>query len=246
MSVNLSQSSTPDNNTPISTLGFPVTSYQVFYYTDTSKPDNSDHRLSIVSYKQTDKMTKVGKKAPPAMAVSIPKPTILTIKPECLQKALEACYMDLQDIVIRSLIETQRDVQKLSLKDMHIKSTDISPSGIANYQSENSTSGHLSKQGVINWFKLNLEDNFTLALSNSMNYPDEPSNEQLELLTKAVNQHCELLSQLASPRTAFNERISSQLLKAVKLAAPDNTTQKLIDKLNSFLAPKEITIEMGL
>lgn len=209
-------------------------SYPVNLLTDSSKPANETHRLSVIRFKtMKDKPAKS-----PNKCVSIPRLKI-NVSPDILNASLNAAFLEMQDEVIRSLIV---DNNATTIND-----DDISFTAIQQFQLEKSTSQRLSGESVKAWFDTCMSENLTLALSNAMQLPSEPSEEQLSKLQAAVSQHEQLIISLASPRSNYNKTLAAQLLKAIAVSDDDGLIRgKLQTKLNSFLEDKSLTLSINL
>jgi hypothetical protein len=222
-----------------------MTVYAVMLHTDSSKPETTDQRLSVIRWKTPSKeKNNPSYKKPASRCVSIPKTTISAI-PEILSASLQLAFEDMQDEVIRDHVE-----KEVSAGHENITITDdmFSPDAVAAYQTAKAVSGRLSGDSLTAWFDEYLDEPLSLALANVMSIPSEnPTAEQLSSLTKAVEQHKTIIVSLASPRAALNEKIATQLKKAVTIANDDGRIkQQLLTKLDTFLQPKEFTLAINL
>ena len=220
------------------TSGFHV--FQVL--TDSVKPAEN-HRLSLIMYKTPkDKKNDATYVRPNNMAVSVPRIKV-SVTPACLQDALQACFEDLQDSLIRKLYEDAREAGKsvVSLSDAQIDFQ-----ACADFSAANAVNGKLSKDLLNKWFDESLAETLTVALANALKLPDEPSEAEAAKLEAAVLQHKKLIVELASPRANMPESVAKSLQKAVALAEDDKVKHSLQSKLNVFLQPKEVTLNIGL
>lgn len=210
-----------------------TTTYNVNLLTDNSKPDNAFHRLSVIRFK-----TKKGEEnKQPNKCVSIPR-VVLDITPSVLNSALTASFHEMQDEVIRSLINDGETT---------ISEEAISYNSIAAFQEEKATSQRLSGENVKAFFEACMKENLTLALSNALKLTDNPTGEELAKLEAAVSQHEQLIISLASPRASYNKTLAGQLQRAIAVADDDGVIKgKLEAKLASFLEDKSVTLALNL
>lgn len=220
------------------TDGFHV--FQVL--TDSVKPAEG-HRLSTVMYKTPkDKKNDASYVRPTNMCISVPRIKV-SVTPACLQDALQAAFEELQDSVLRSIYEKAREDGK---KVVTVADAAIDFQACAEFAAANAVNGKLSKETLMKWFDENLAENLTVALANALKLPDEPSEAEAAKLDAAVKQHKLLIVDLASPRANMPEHIAKSLLKAVDLAEDDKVKASLKNKLDVFIKPKEVTLNIGL
>lgn len=222
--------------------------HAVGIYTDKSAPAVTTDRISVVSWKMP-KDAPTDYKKPVARFVSIPKMQI-TVQPNVIAKAMQAAFEDLQDEVIRNIIENALDAglqnNDGSLKAINVSDDQISLTACAAYFDSKAVSGKLSKKLLEEWFDSDLASQLEIALIAALKMPDTPSAEQQAKLDAAVAQHKTLIVSLASPRASMNEKLAKQLQRAVKLAEESKTKASLDAKLLAFLQPKEVTLDIGL
>lgn len=207
----------------------PVT-YTVMLYTDSSKPDNANHRLSVIKYKVTTERPK-----PPAnRCVSIPRVS-LTVTPECLRDALTGAFYDLQDKVIRSLIDEHLEREPAAIT-FTLSETEINQEAIASfYATEELTSGKLSKVTLETWYDVALAELLAAAFAKKNNKPATD-----ETIKKVVINYRTFIAGLAAPRPSYSDTQLSSLEKAIALAdASDPIRNQLVAKLAMLRKPKE-------
>lgn len=223
--------------------------HNVEILTDNSKALDGQ-RLSRITFKTpTDKKDDASYKRPVARCVSVPVVTLM-IQPDCIAAALQAAYEELQDAVIRDIIVNDLQYGPAGsdgkLRAISIHDDQISYEAIAAYSARVSVSGKLSKEVLNNWFDSDLKDQLTLALAAVLQLPDEPSAPEQQRLNAAVDQHRNMISALASPKSSLPENICKQLKKAVSLAEDSKVKSSIINKLETFMKPAEIVLAIGL
>lgn len=214
---------------------YPIDLYSV----KSSKPASSTDRLAVINFKKTDK-----RPVPPAShCVSIPA-IKLTCEPVELSTLLQQRFEEMQDAIIRDVIEEFLNSIPSNKSALgHVITDDqISPSAVAAYATEGI--GKASQAKLNAWFDLCLQEPLGLALAKVMQIADleTASPDVLTRWSAAIDQHKSLLSSLAAPASKLPVPISEQLLRAIALAhttdrVQANTTEFLSRKLNSFLKP---------
>lgn len=217
--------------------------HTVEVHTDGKKP-LAGQRLSVIRFKTpSDKKDDSTFVRPINVCVSIPILELQSVKPDCLKAAFDEAFQELQDAAIRKLIV---DALEEGTKKNIISDDEISYEAIARYAAAMAISGKLSKSTLDVWFDENLADALTLALANALGISDKPSVAETEKLTAAINQHKKLICELASPRASMPEKLAGQLKKAVLVAEDDKIRASLVSKLDAFLKPKEVSLDIGL
>lgn len=216
-----------------STVTYPVT-----LYLPTSKPALPTDRLVVLNYKQTDEMTKAGKKKPPSYCVSIPKLTI-SVSPATLNAVLLKAAEEMQDDLIRSLIDVARAGMQTLPALFSINPSDITTEMVAAYQSQKTGNGHLSKDKLEAWFKIAVQEALEIALVT------KKSDITQEQLSKVVSDYRSVISSLASPRANLSETLQNQIRKALDLVTDESDTTKasLLVKLDAFRVKTEVQLE---
>jgi hypothetical protein len=218
----------------------------VSFYTDNSKAASSAERLVILRWKEKkDKTTNSKKAATPARCVSIPKLDI-AVEPAILKDALLNAFYEMQDAYIREAVEEQLETSPE--KQPTINTASLQHAAIASWLKETaSSSGKLSKAKIENWFDENLSDLLQAAFIQKLNMGEDATAEQLAKLETVTSNYKAAISSLASPRAAISPQIAEQMKKAISLADEnDPTAKQLRTKLDTFLQPREITLEINL
>jgi hypothetical protein len=206
--------------------------YSVQLLTDSSKEQDATHRLVKITYKAT----KERKNPPPNKCVSIPAIS-LTVEPEVLNDAMTLAYQELQDEMIRAAIEDGAE---------NIYSDQLTPESVAAYSAAKNAPGRLSKDMLEAWYSSDLEEKLIGALACVLKIGENPSKEELAKLNGATEQHKKLIVALASPRAALPANVATNLRKAVMLADGSKVRDSLISKLDAFLQPAAVTLEINL
>lgn len=210
--------------------------------------DNSEnmlpdgHRLSVVRWKTPkDQKENASFKARPAICVAVPTVTV-TCEPVTLQDAMQIAIAELQDNVVRSVINDAIDANTaVNLVGIVLDANKLTATGIADWSREQSISGRLSKETIGGWFDSKLETELGIKLAEvNVNL----TSDQLE---KAIAQHKKLIMDLASPKANMPEQLAKQLQKAINLVSGDDKVKSVLNtKLDGFIKPKEVMLEIGL
>lgn len=220
------------------------TTYLVRPHTDSMVPEHKSHRLAIIRWKASKK--EPTKKVHASRAVSIPQ-VALTIVPECLAASLRDAFEDLQDEVLRNIIE-QRLEKDPNVAPFTITDDDISPSSVAAYQAAQAANGRLSTDLLEAWFDQDLEAKLATALDTAVAAVADPANDEqvnqrANRILAAVKQHRDVITKLASPRASIPEKVATQLLKAVALADDSKVRTSLLTKLTAFSKPETLQLD---
>lgn len=208
----------------------------VSIFTDNSKPASSNDRLSIIRWKKTEQVQKPH----PAVCISVPKP-VINVTPQCLQASLIEAFYNLQDTLIRSLIEANTN------KLQSIPETSITQEATAAFAEAENESKRLSGDTITKWFTQYVHDNLILALANKAGIND-PTETQMTQLENNATSAAKLLSSLASPRSMYPEATILQLQKVIALADTDGNelSSQLSSKLTKMLEPKDVSLALDL
>lgn len=221
--------------------------YAIRIHTDSSKPDSQEHRLSVCNFK-TPRKEKDNKdyKKPAARSVSIPKFVIL-VEPTVLQVAITNAFYDLQDQIIRDKITKAIAESKDGNPTIFLTDQEISAQAVADYAAEVASGGKLSAKAIEEWYDTSLEEALFLAIAAKLGLGNSPTPEETAKLDAVMKQHRELIVGLASTTVNYSEKLSKNLLLAVQKAGDgDRIRQQLENKLQKFIQPKEVTIDIGL
>lgn len=213
-----------------------TTRYEIKLFLDSSVA-TAGHRLSVIRWKKP-KTPPANYKPKPAYCISIPEVDII-VEPEEMQKALQQSFQDLQDDLVREMIEAWLAGER---KENTIAGIELNTTAVSSYYDRVATNGRLSTVGIENWFDSNLAERLADALLTAVPaLAQEPDK-----LAGALQGHKDALAQLASPRAMMQEKKASQLLRAVNIADDDGKVKPaLISKLNAFLAPAPV-IDLGI
>jgi hypothetical protein len=215
----------------------------VQFHTDNSRA-HPDERLVVMRWKEK-KNPNGSKKAPhAARCVSIPKLTV-EVSPISLQEALTTAFHEMQDNYIRERVE---EMLENNTQQMSINITDLEHEAIAAWLKQTAAgSGKLSKVKIENWFDENLSELLQAAFIQRMNLDETATPEQLKKLEAITSNYKAAISSLASPRAVISPNIAEQMKKAIALAEEnDPTARQLRNKLEIFLQPREITLDINL
>lgn len=208
----------------------------VTIYTDNSKPLSSNDRLSIIRWKKTAEVQKPH----PAVCISVPKP-VISVAPEVLKNSLIEAFYNLQDNLIRSIIESNAN------KLQSIAETSIDYNATAAFAEAENESKRLSGDTITKWFTQYVHDNLILALANKAGIND-PTEAQMLQLENNASSAAKLLSSLASPRSMYPETTILQLQKVINLADTEGNElgSQLQSKLTKMLEPKDVSLALDL
>lgn len=211
--------------------------YDVVKYTGDNKPKEG-HRLSIITFKTPQKEKgNAAYKKPDNLCVSIPQLQVKSV-PDSLSSAWQACFEDLQDACIRSLLVNE-DGEVIPSKKF-ILDAEIDFAACAAYAATSAVSGKLTKEVIGKWFDANLEEKLTVALANAMHMPDTPSAEETQKLDAILRQHRDALSACAATIPNLPPKTAKSLAAAVALAEDDRIKQSLAAKLHKLANPKSV------
>lgn len=215
--------------------------YLVRLHTASSNIEQPSHRLAIIRWKdkKNDDGTTVTKQ--PARCVSIPVVS-LSLTPLCLQASMQEAFEEMQDKLIRSLIEASKETTfSLSLDE-------ISPQAVADFAVAQNGPGKLSTKLLETWFDNNLSDNLTVTIANKLGLPDQPTEEDTVKVSKAVASFRTFITGLASPRANLAPDVVAQLQKATALVenGDDKILQTINRKLRAFSEPASKSLEFAL
>lgn len=219
--------------------------HNVTLYTGSQVAQNSNERLVILRWKQTKEMAKQNKQAFADRCVSVPK-LFVTVNVPTLQEALTDALNDMQEALVRSLVE-ERLAKEPSLPHFTLSADQISYNAVAEFHKATATSDRLTKEKIQSWFDASLSDNLGAAIISKLNLSDrEPTEQERKKVIDTLATFKDKLSSLSAPNPGFNETILEQLNKAVALAEESDITNTLRAKITKLLQPKEIDIAINL
>lgn len=222
-----------------------ITTYPVKLYTDSSKPENDGHRLTVIRWKERKDDASYKKPAP--RCVSHPRVAII-VEPSILASALQSAFETMQDDVIRAEIMRQMgDAESTTnVITLAISADAITMEAVAAYAAQQAVGNRLSKDLLESWFDGNLADNLYLRLADKLGIVGTPTEQQGNLLTSNVATAKKLVTSLASPRSMYPENIVAQLEKAISLAEDDGKIKsQLLAKLSLMKQPVTVA-DFGL
>ena len=200
----------------------------------------STDRLVVVRWKQTDEMTKQGKKAPSTVCVPVPL-LALSIEPECLLAAMNDALCDIQDKAVRKYIESViLNDTSVALASIVVPSDLLTAQGLAMFASEEATSKRLSKDGIASWFDAKMKEPLEMAFASRSGVDDAT-------LEKAIKQHREILCKLASPKDRLPEGIAKQMQKALGVVEDNDSVKLALNaRLEAFIKPVDYELALGM
>jgi hypothetical protein len=151
---------------------------------------------------------------------------VSAVQPEVLQVALQDSVNDLQDSLVRFIIDEQKKVL--------FPQSDVSVSAVASFAATQATSRRLNKEVLGSWFDAALQDKLMTALTSALNIGSNASDVEVTKLIQAVQQHRSKVCELSAPRPAINVQQAKQLCKAVSLADDDSIKTQLLSKLDAL------------
>lgn len=189
----------------------------------------ANFRVAVFHYKlRKGETTKAASKAVivPIIAVSC--------EPIILQSALQECLADMQDTLIRDLIDNK--------KQTLIAHASIDADALNLWAIEQSNSKRLNKEQIYQWFDASMSDSLTTALCTKLGYGEDATTEQLAKLSASIEVYRNEFGKLSAPLPAINEAGAKQLLKAIELATDGGIKDTLTGKLQLLSTP--VTLEM--
>lgn len=210
----------------------------VTIWTEKSVPTFSTDRLSVVRWKATEKQPKPH--AP--VCVSVPRIPII-VEPAILQAALRTATDDMQDALVRSIIESSQN--KLS----PIPAEKVTTEAVAAFAQATNESKRLSKEAIEKWFDQYVSDQTMLYLGNKYGINETSSQEQLQQINNTIASAKMMIASLASPRSNYPETTLTQLQKVISLCEEESgkeMQEQLQAKITALLQPKAVTLALNI
>ncbi len=176
----------------------------------------SGQRLAKIGYKQTEAMTRDGKKALPSICVSVPPmdtAVVLAHSQQLLPYIVAMCEAA-QDDIIRGL----NDASNGTLRE--VTDSQIDMAAILQQLAAKQEGERLTKEKIAAWCESsNLADALRLRFAELLGVSDTPSNEENARIEAQVKQYKEMFSALAGSKTYYEEKQAKLLAKALDVAA---------------------------
>jgi hypothetical protein len=211
-----------------------TTASTVYPYTGTEQaPDG--FRIVSLHYKTRTERSPDGSErkipAKPSVAVAVPLITLTQVQPAALTAAVQEAVNDLQDRLVRSLVDSGATTISHANCDAHALSI---------YAQEQSTSHRLSGSTIAAWFDTAVQDKLMAVLVQALNISDSASDLDMTKLVSAISVYRTKFAELAAPKPALTQQDATNLLKALALAESDSPVkQSLSTKLDTLRKPAE-------
>ena len=177
-------------------------------------------RLYVCRWKETKKADGTKQAAKQSVAVQVPQARLGEVKPVVLADALNDALLELQDGLLRKLIEDGK---------IAIKWSDVDFEAIAAYAASVSQSKKLSKAVIASWFDASIADKLLVALHAAFGLPQDLNDVQARKLMLAVDQHKQEFLKLAAPSPAIAVKTATSLMRAVsKLVEDDDSIGQVV------------------
>lgn len=210
--------------------------------TDASKPDNNDHHLIEVRFKEHSTTSKKpmptwwpNSKKPPNYCVSVQKFNI-QVQPAALADAMCEHFYGLQEQRVREIIEERITAAKSTVFNFDLDEALLEPEAIAIWYSATATSGRLSADRIGSWFAAN-SDSISVQLTQDWLAAGKSEQEiSSSLLPRVTAGLAGAFLGFATPGFKLDTASASKYRKLVAAANPtDETTIKLLSRLDSFI-----------
>lgn len=214
----------------------------IMQLTDRSKPANTDNYLCDVSFKEhsaTSKKPKpswwIGGKKPVNVCIDIPKLQI-TCEPEAIGKALSEHFQELQRQRFREFVENYIRENRANPIGVQFDDEVLAPEAIATWYTETSNGGRLTGEAIEAWFQ---EATTSIGTYLSEQYLAAGKSEQeisTVLLPKSLVGLSAAFKMFATPGYRQDAKQAAKFLKVVLAAEENDVQQKLVRKLNAWIA----------
>jgi hypothetical protein len=231
--------------------------YTVSLFTSASKPTNQGDRLAVINWKDLGEkaaakyLTDNGKayKKPASRCVSIPALVVTPMESEekNLAAFLTSAFQDMQDAVIRSIIEEQLAAVTDTTTTPVISFTEhaISYEGVAAFAVAKATSTRLTKEQVATWFDEACAAHLAAKITAKLVPADQtPDNHEAARILAATAEYKNRICSLSAPKPNYNEQVARELKAAISLAddTDGRTKTALLNKLEVLIQPQEVTL----
>lgn len=193
----------------------------------------SGQRLAKCRYKTTEKQAarfaSVCVSVPFISTDSLDSETVTRLVPH-----IRAMLESAQDGVIRSLYESSEGTLEL------VTDTDISIDACIKYLEAESEGGRLTKEFIESWFDSSVADYLYALMVEKLGYSDVLTAEQDATVKKHMNGYKGLYSSLAGGKTMLQPNQIASLAKVLELVDTDDTSVKLVARLNAMLSKPKI------
>lgn len=211
-----------------------MTTYNVRAYTGKEQAAEG-HRLSILTYRQTEEDKKAKKAKKENKCVEIPRidigaelPKLNDLSRAATVKALQSAIDDWQDAIIKQLIDNG------GAQDIHIDK--ITLDAIISHANAENSKKRMSKEGIAAWFDTDMLPGITERLVKKAT-PEEK-------IIAICNNYREAYQKLASIAPKINKTNAQKLRDLCEQLAPANTMRDdIYKKLDLILQPEKLDLE---
>lgn len=185
------------------------------------------------SRKATDTEPAIAKK--PSMSTVVRCINILSIEPASLQDAVQDAVNDLQDALVRKLVEQGRT---------SILFDEADAAAVAVFAAEQATSKRLSSIAITAWFDASIQDALMDKLTAALNIDRDASDLDMTKLINGVQIYRTRFAELAAPKPAINQVDAEKLLRWANESTDKESSifGSVVAKLN--LLTKRVDVEL--
>ena len=190
-------------------------------------------RLAKCRYKTTAKQAAKY----PSVCVSVPyiSYTDITAKIEPLVQHIRTMLESAQDGIIRSLYESSDGTLS------QVTDSDLSISACISFLEAESEGSRLTKEFIESWFDASVKDYVYALVSEKLGYgTDDLTMEQDLTVCKHVNGYRGMYSALAGGKTMYQPNQIASLKRVLDIVDTDDTSTRLINRLNKMLETPKI------
>lgn len=211
-----------------------MSSYNVRAYTG-KEVAAEGHRLSILTYRQTEEDKKAKKPKKENKCVEIPRidigaelPKLDELSRAATIKALQSAIDDWQDSIVKTLIDTG------GAQDIHADK--ITLDAIISHANAENSKRRMSKEGIATWFDSDMLPGITEKLVAKAT-PEEK-------IVAICNNYSEAYQKLAGTVPKISKTDAKKLIDLAKQVAPASTMlDDITKKLDMLLEPEKLALD---
>ena len=194
-------------------------------FTDSILPPTNPSlfRWSVVRWKKTKDNPNPKK----PVAVIVPRIIIEEVSPKVLSDSIGNLIDDLQDELIRGMIEDGKTQWNFS---------DCSADALAAFAAAKSLGERFSGEAISSWFDANLADSVMSALVSK-------GISDANIIAERTSQYRRAFASLAAPVPSISRSTLTALSTVVVKAEPGDMTTKLAAKISAMLRKDEISLD---
>jgi hypothetical protein len=186
----------------------------------------SGQRLAKVGYKTTAKTPAKF----PSVCASVPflGNDAISENIPALMGHIRGMLENAQDGVLRSLYESSGGTLT------HVTDSDLSIAACIGFLDAESQGSRLTKEFIESWFSDSVQEYLVAIIAEKLGYDGELSVEQDATIARHVNGYKGLYSSLAGGKTMLQDNQINSLRKVLELIDSDDTSVKLLARLNAM------------